>query len=117
MVEVHNERNDSVCEESIRLVDSAFSKICGGVGDLSMRVRTLSAQLLGSMLLVGDKFLQQTLDKKLISNLRKKRSAHERAWVNVTSAELGGAFVHGLEDEFLEVRSATLDAMCSLSLK
>ncbi|XP_039300674.1 integrator complex subunit 4-like, partial [Nilaparvata lugens] len=150
MVDVHQDSSggggsgNGGGEDSIRLVDSAFSKICSGVGDLSMLVRTLSAQLLGSMLLVSDKFLQQTLDKKLISNLRKKRSAHERAWENVTSGEWAsgkkwaddaprgeavdadqvnlihsgacGAFVHGLEDEFLEVRSATLDALCSLSL-
>jgi integrator complex subunit 4 len=35
-----------------------------------MKVRTLAAQFLGTMTLVSPKFLQQTLDKKLMSNMR-----------------------------------------------
>lgn len=56
----------------IRLIDDAFGKICNGVSDLSMHVRTLAAKLLGSMKLVSPKFLTQTLDKKLMSNMRRK---------------------------------------------
>lgn len=58
----------------IRLIDDAFGKICNGVTDLSMQVRTLAAKLLGSMKLVSPKFLNQTLDKKLMSNMRRKVS-------------------------------------------
>jgi len=57
-------------EEEIRLVDDAFGKVCLMINDLSMRVRTLAAQFLGTMTLVSPKFLQQTLDKKLMSNMR-----------------------------------------------
>ncbi|KAL3280766.1 hypothetical protein HHI36_003998 [Cryptolaemus montrouzieri] len=130
-------------DHEIRLIDDAFGKICSGVTDLSMQVRTLSAKLLGSMTLVSPKFLNQTLDKKLMSNMRRKRTAHELAWENVTSGEWAsgkkwaddaprevldadsinlmnsgacGAFVHGLEDEFLEVRSAAVESLCQLSL-
>ncbi|PNF19739.1 hypothetical protein B7P43_G14759 [Cryptotermes secundus] len=73
----------------------------------------------------------------------KKFSAHERAWESVTSGEWAsgkkwgddaprelmdadsvslmssgscGAFVHGLEDEYQEVRNASVDSLCSLSL-
>lgn len=115
-------------EQELRLVDDAFGKICNGVTDLSMYVRTLATKLLGTMTLVSPKFLNQTLDKKLMSNMRRKRTAHELAWENVTSGEWAsgkkwaddaprelidadsislmssgacGAFVHGLEDEFL----------------
>lgn len=130
-------------EEEIRLVDDAFGKVCLMINDLSMRVRTLAAQFLGTMTLVSPKFLQQTLDKKLMSNMRKKYSAHERAWESVTSGEWAsgkkwaddaprevmdadsvslmssgscGAFVHGLEDEYQEVRNASVNSLCSLSL-
>lgn len=130
-------------EEEIRLVDDAFGKVCLMINDLSMRVRTLAAQILGAMTLVSPKFLQQTLDKKLMSNMRKKYSAHERAWESVTSGEWAsgkkwaddapremmdadsvslmssgscGAFVHGLEDEYQEVRNASVNSLCSLSL-
>ncbi|XP_045472488.1 integrator complex subunit 4 [Harmonia axyridis] len=130
-------------DHEIRLIDDAFGKICSGVTDLSMQVRTLSAELLGSMTAVSPKFLNQTLDKKLMSNMRRKRTAHELAWENVTSGEWAsgkkwaddapkevldaesinlinsgacGAFVHGLEDEYLEVRSAAVESLCQLSL-
>ncbi|XP_069683725.1 integrator complex subunit 4 [Periplaneta americana] len=130
-------------DEEIRLIDDAFGKVCLMINDLSMKVRTLAAQFLGTMTLVSPKFLQQTLDKKLMSNMRKKCSAHERAWESVTSGEWAsgkkwaddaprelvdadsvslmssgscGAFVHGLEDEYQEVRNASVDSLCSLSL-
>ncbi|XP_050295660.1 integrator complex subunit 4 [Anthonomus grandis grandis] len=138
--------NEIIVESSIheiRLIDDAFGKVCNGVTDLSMQVRTLAAELLGSMKLVSPKFLNQTLDKKLMSNMRRKRTAHELALENVTSGEWAsgkkwaddapkelldadnislmssgacGAFVHGLEDEFLEVRSAAVESICKLSI-
>ncbi|KAK4880692.1 hypothetical protein RN001_008838 [Aquatica leii] len=130
-------------EQEVRLIDDAFGKVCSGLTDLSMRVRTLSAKLLGNMKLVSNHFLNQTLDKKLISNMRRKRTAHELAWENVTSGEWAsgkkwaddapkemvdadsinlmssgacGAFVHGLEDEFLEVRTAAVESLCQLAM-
>lgn len=57
-------------DQELRMVDDAFGKVCNAVNDLSMTVRTLAAQLLGSMKLVSPKFLHQTLDKKLMSNMR-----------------------------------------------
>ena len=56
--------------EEIRLVDDAFGKICQAVNDLSMHVRMQAAQLLGTMVKVSERFLNQTLDKKLMSNMR-----------------------------------------------
>lgn len=56
--------------EQLRLVDDAFAKICCSVTDLSLRVRTIACQLLGTMTQVSAKFLEQTLDKKLMSNMR-----------------------------------------------
>lgn len=59
-------------EQEVRLIDDAFGKICNAVTDLSMHVRVLAAKLLGTMNLVSPKFLNQTLDKKLMSNMRRK---------------------------------------------
>ncbi|XP_045620866.1 integrator complex subunit 4 [Procambarus clarkii] len=130
-------------DHHVRLIDNAFSQICNVVNDISVRVRTQAASLLGTMTNVSERFLQQTLDKKLMSNMRRKRSAHERARAMVSSGEWSsgkrwaddgpkehmeadsvsvintgscGAFVHGLEDEFLEVRNAALDSLCALAL-
>merc|ERR1712142_205774 len=129
-------------KEELRLVDDGFGKLCSLVNDLSMNVRAKAAGLLGSLHLVSQRFLDQTLDKKLMSNMRKKESLHERnqkmyasgewasgnKWAtdapkdlikaeNLSVISLGacGAFVHGLEDEFLEVRAAALDSICELA--
>ena len=59
-------------KEELRLVDDGFGKLCSLVGDLSMNVRAKAAGLLGSLHLVSQRFLDQTLDKKLMSNMRKK---------------------------------------------
>lgn len=92
---------------------------------------------------VNNEFLCQTLDKKLMSNMRRKKTSHERALENFTSGEWSsgrkwaddapqefvnsesvslidsgacGALVQGLEDEFLEVRMASVNSMCQLAL-
>lgn len=127
-----------------RLVDDAFGHICNTINDLSIKVREKAAELMGLMDFVSQNFLEQTLDKKLMSNLRAKRTAHERESKLVSSGEwssgkkwgddapkeeldassvsvmaLGacGAFVHGLEDEFLAVRSMSISSLTQLSVK
>lgn len=128
--------------EEIRLVDDVFGKISHMVSDGSWMVRVQAAKTLGSMLQVSPHFLEQTLDKKLMSDLRRKRTAHERAkdlfasgefssgrkWaddapkekldsntVNLIASGACGAFVHGLEDEMFEVRIAAVEALCKLA--
>ncbi|XP_014913416.1 integrator complex subunit 4 [Poecilia latipinna] len=128
--------------EEIRLVDDAFGKISHMVSDGSWMVRVQATKTLGSMLQVSPHFLEQTLDKKLMSDLRRKRTAHERAkelfasgefssgrkWaddapkerldtntVNLIASGACGAFVHGLEDEMFEVRIAAVEALCQLA--
>ncbi|RWS31998.1 integrator complex subunit-like protein [Leptotrombidium deliense] len=130
-------------DEQIRLVDDAFAKICSMMNDSSIAVRTEAATLLGNISEVSFSFLSQTLNKTLMSNLRKKKSAHERSresysagewssgrkWaddapheelcpdtINLMDIGACGAFIHGLEDEFMEVRMATLEALCKLAI-
>ena len=54
----------------MRLVDDAFIKICQMVNDLSMKVRAEATGLLGSLHHVSPRFLEQTLDKKVMSHLK-----------------------------------------------
>ncbi|XP_043657919.1 integrator complex subunit 4 [Drosophila teissieri] len=130
-------------QEELRMIDAAFSKVCEALCDLSLQIRVLAAELLGGMTAVSREFLHQTLDKKLMSNLRRKRTAHERGARLVASGEWSsgkrwaddapqehldarsisiiasgacGALIHGLEDEFLEVRTAAVSSMCKLAL-
>lgn len=57
-------------ETTIRMVDDAFIRICSAVNDLCMQVRALACSLLGSTRAVSDRFLLQTLDKQLMSNMK-----------------------------------------------
>ncbi|XP_054723879.1 integrator complex subunit 4-like protein 2, partial [Uloborus diversus] len=127
-------------EEQIRLADDAFARICKMITDPSTNVRVLAASLLGGFTDVSLEFLNQTLDKKLMSTLRKKKSGYEghkendSEWstgkklqteapkeeveddnVSLMSSGACGAFVHGFEDELQEVRTATLDSFCKLA--
>ncbi|GIY87435.1 integrator complex subunit 4 [Caerostris darwini] len=139
---LHSEKLVSVgSEEQIRLADDAFARICKMITDPSTNVRVLAASLLGEFKEVSLEFLNQTLDKKLMSSLKKRRSGlngHKEyngnsEWasgkqmhfdapkeeveddVNLMSSGACGAFVHGFEDELQEVRTATLDSFCRLA--
>ena len=119
----------------IRLIDDGFVKICDMVNDISIKVRTKACAILGSFEDIDSKYLMQTLSKQIMSNLRQKASVAEmeregqgyhvnrggarKAFFSpegdteisqeeISLLETGacGAFVHGLEDEFQEVRLA-----------
>ncbi|XP_076626373.1 integrator complex subunit 4 [Colletes latitarsis] len=96
--------------EDIRMVDCAFSQICSLMGDLSPRVRASAMSLLGTMKGVSQRYIEQALDKK------QKIVEADRPEVEEKSGSCG-AFIHGLEDEFLEVRTAAVEALCTLSME
>eukprot|EP00794_Sanderia_malayensis_P010994 gene10994-12157_t len=73
-----NSKLESASQSDVRLVDDAFVKICTMVNDGSMKVRAEAMGLLGSLHMVSPVYLEQTLDKKLMSHLKKKKSAHEK---------------------------------------
>ena len=151
--------------QTIRLVDDVFSRTCQAINDVRETVRVLAAQLIGDIrgvsqvtsafpflhcstiiieVLLRQVFLEQTLDKKLMSNMRMKRNAHERMAALVSSGEWSsgsrwaddapkeeldkdvvnlvtrgscGAFVHGLEDECLSVRVASVRSLRRLAVE
>ncbi|CAG5095108.1 Similar to INTS4: Integrator complex subunit 4 (Homo sapiens) [Cotesia congregata] len=96
--------------EDTRMIDSAFSKLCGLIGDLSPRVRATAMSLMGAMKNVSSRYIEQALDKKQM------RVEDEGSEIEERSASCG-AFIHGLEDEFLEVRTAAVESLCTLSLE
>ncbi|KAI9506328.1 armadillo-type protein, partial [Coemansia spiralis] len=130
--------------ESIRLLDDAFVKICDMVNDCSVVVRQRACSILGRFKSVDSKFLSQTFSKQVMSHLRRfvpkgmmrgyggrnrgVRSAHSKGFIptpegdtDVESEEFklldsgaAGAFVHGLEDEYQEVRDAAIESITEL---
>lgn len=153
---------DQIDDEKVRLADDVFSKICIMINDISLDVKVCASNLLvtqvingwtcfhilmvpvlkGKIDLVSSRFLLQTLDKKLMSDLRIKKSAQTirqkqlvaNEWAVASEATTSssdavitkedegnlslmtsgacGAFIHGLEDECAEVRAESVDALC-----
>ncbi len=98
---------------SQRLIDDAFGKICFAVQDLSVQVRELSVKLMGTLDKVSPSFLDQTLDKKLMSNMRSKKSAHQRQAQIVASGEWssGKKWAEDTPREEVDADSVNLMAM------
>ena len=67
------ELESSTSCQTNRLVDDVFSRTCQAINDVRENVRVLAASLIGDMRGVSQLFLEQTLDKKLMSNMRMKR--------------------------------------------
>ena len=65
--------SSSSSSQTNRLVDDVFSRTCQAINDVRENVRVLAASLIGDMRGVSQLFLEQTLDKKLMSNMRMKR--------------------------------------------
>jgi integrator complex subunit 4 len=129
-------------DDKIRLVDDVFSKCCFMINDISVDVKVCASNLLGQIENVSSRFLLQTLDKKLMSDLKVRKFQKLRQkqlvssdWtsaalptsssdsvitdednLNLLASGACGAFIHGLEDEFLEVRSEAVESLCTLAL-
>ncbi|KAJ2806968.1 hypothetical protein H4R20_001481, partial [Coemansia guatemalensis] len=127
--------------EIIRLLDDAFVKLCDMVNDSSVVVRQRACAILGRFTEVSSRFLAQTFSKQVMSHLRRfvprgrgyaGRNRGVRAGqaaiptpkgdADVESEEFklldsgaAGAFVHGLEDEYQEVRDAAIESITELS--
>ncbi|KAJ1918792.1 hypothetical protein H4219_002411 [Mycoemilia scoparia] len=133
--------------EHIRLLDDAFVKICDMINDTSVIVRQRACAVLGRYYNVGMKFLLQTLSKQVMSNLKRyapkgRREANkpgskskgkggkgssiptpsgdadvELESIRLLDSGAAGAFVHGLEDEYQEVRDAAIESITELSIR
>ncbi|KAH3765563.1 armadillo-type protein [Pelomyxa schiedti] len=106
--------------------DDAFSKLCYvTVADCSPSVRTTACKLMGSICGVQLKFVLQAFDKKFLSNKESPSAISgsgmdaqiEKTDISLFLSTAAGAFVHGVEDEFVEVRTAAIDSMCELCMK
>ncbi|KAK3805117.1 MAG: armadillo-type protein, partial [Benniella sp.] len=126
--------------QATRLVDDAFIRICDMVNDSSMIVRAKACSLLGRFRSVEYKFLSQTFSKQIMARLRVDVApknlaagpAQKQAQLiatpegdqDVTAQQVRlldsgacGAFVHGLEDEYQDVRNAAINSICELCLQ
>eukprot|EP01119_Soliformovum_irregulare_P018108 TRINITY_DN5496_c0_g1_i3.p1 TRINITY_DN5496_c0_g1~~TRINITY_DN5496_c0_g1_i3.p1 ORF type:complete len:936 (-),score=298.92 TRINITY_DN5496_c0_g1_i3:291-2894(-) len=125
--------NHSGSTNRLRLVDDAFTRTCVAVTDTSMAVRTLGASLLGTFQGVQTNYLLLTFGKEILSGANKGSLSLSRGKapsgseakpedILITDDALMdtgaiGVFIQGLEDEFFEVREATVESIGELSMR
>jgi integrator complex subunit 4 len=116
-------------DETTRLIDDAFNKVCDLVNDSAITVRTKACVMMASYHHVGPDMMNQTFSKQIMSRLRRKvrynprdSRKHDKDIIPVAEGDIDvesnefhllesgacGSFIHGLEDEFQEVRNASI---------
>ncbi|KAI3967639.1 hypothetical protein MKW92_040372 [Papaver armeniacum] len=132
-VDLFVDRNDCVRAAAIRVVcewgqwlpdsnmengeqawlDSVFVQLCSMVRDMSMEVWNEAFVSLGKMKMVSEDILLQTLSKKVLGNLKERKfpGKSNTKILDLPASNAAGAFVHGLEDEFYEVRSSACNSL------
>ncbi|KAI8056522.1 armadillo-type protein [Gilbertella persicaria] len=124
-------------EETTRLIDDAFNKVCDLVNDSAITIRTKACVMMASYQHVGSDMLNQTFSKQIMSHLKRKVPKYKlqqkkyangaipvaEGDIDVESNEFHlldsgacGSFIHGLEDEYQEVRNASIDSICELCM-
>ncbi|KAM1597902.1 hypothetical protein PS2_032759 [Malus domestica] len=98
--------------------DEVFVKLCSMVRDMSMGVRVEAFYALGKIKLVSEDILLQTLSKRVLVTTKGKGSFAQCSdeQLEVSGSSVAGAFVHGLEDEFHEVRKGACHALRTLAI-
>ncbi|KAI3927616.1 hypothetical protein MKX01_026549 [Papaver californicum] len=127
------DRNDCVRADAIRVVcewgqmlpdssikvgekdwfDSVFVQLCSMVRDMSMEVRNEAFVSLGKIKMVSEDILLQTLSKKVLGYLKERKfpGKSNTKILDLAASNSAGAFVHGLEDEFYEVRRSACNSL------
>ncbi|OMJ29308.1 Integrator complex subunit 4 [Smittium culicis] len=105
--------------EKMRLIDNSFVTVCDMVNDISVLVRKKAFEILGKYKNVDSKFLLQTFSKQVMSHLKRPKThipipggdfdggVYSEEF-HILDSGAAGAFVHGLEDEFQEVRNSSI---------
>ncbi|CAI9287382.1 unnamed protein product [Lactuca saligna] len=93
--------------------DALYVQLCSMVRDMSMNVKIEAFNALGKLGMTSEYILMQTLSKKVLP-ITKEKTLHgqlSRKHSNLPASSAAGAFIHGLEDEFHEVRSCACYSM------
>ncbi|KAK4834531.1 hypothetical protein QYF36_024374 [Acer negundo] len=112
LVASSQEKNRTDCS------DSVFIQLCSMVRDMSMEVRVEAFDALGKIGLVSEDILLQTLSKKVLGVI-KERISHSKCneeCFEISASATAGAFLHGLEDEFYEVRRSACSSLCTFTV-
>ncbi|GAV76894.1 Cnd1 domain-containing protein, partial [Cephalotus follicularis] len=105
-------------ESKVCLSNAVFIQLCSMVRDMNMEVRLEAFDALKKIGMVSESVLLQTLSKKVLATTKEKKSHGQRTaeCFEISSSNAAGAFVHGLEDEFHEVRMSACIALRTLTI-
>ncbi|XAR68759.1 hypothetical protein NMG60_11000117 [Bertholletia excelsa] len=98
--------------------DVLFIQLCSMVRDMSMTVRVEAFDALGKIGMVSEDVLMQTLSKKVLP-VNKEKTYCGMGFAKpfeIPVSNAAGTFVHGLEDEFCEVRRSASHSLHTLSV-
>ncbi|KAI3948189.1 hypothetical protein MKX01_014788 [Papaver californicum] len=93
--------------------DSVFVHVMLELVDMSMEVRNEAFVSLGKIKMVSEDILLQTLSKKVLGYLKERKFPEKSNTkiLDLPASNAAGAFVHGLEDEFYEVRRPACNSL------
>lgn len=93
--------------------DALYVQLCSMVRDMSVKVRIEAFNTLGKAGMASEYILMQTLSKKVLPITKEKMLSGQLSGklLSLPASNAAGAFVHGLEDEFFEVRSSACYAL------
>ncbi|XP_027352291.1 protein SIEL isoform X3 [Abrus precatorius] len=97
--------------------NEVFAKLCSMARDMSMKVRVEVFNGLGKMEMVSEDFLLQSLSKRVLAVGKRKETQGQGTseQFDMLATNVAGALVHGLEDEFFEVRKSACQSICTLT--
>ncbi|RDY12076.1 Protein SIEL, partial [Mucuna pruriens] len=98
--------------------NEVFAKLCSMARDMSMKVRVEAFNGLRKMQMVSEDLLLQSLSKRVLGPGKQRESLGQRTseQFDMLATSVAGALVHGLEDEFFEVRKSVCNSLCTLTI-
>ncbi|KAL9684721.1 hypothetical protein QQ045_022162 [Rhodiola kirilowii] len=88
--------------------DTLFIQVCSMVRDMNAQVRIEAFNCVGNIEIVATEILLQSLSKKILLSTKNKKSLNhlDSKQLQQLASIVAGAYAHGLEDEFSEVRES-----------
>ncbi|XP_061362118.1 protein SIEL isoform X2 [Gastrolobium bilobum] len=98
--------------------NEVFAKLCSMARDMSMKVRVEAFVGLSKMEIVSEDFLLQSLSKRVLGFGKQKETLGQSTseQFDLLATSVAGALVHGLEDEFFEVRKSACQSLRTLTI-
>lgn len=104
--------------EGHSLLNYCFIVICDSVNDVAKDNRRKAAELIGRFKNIDSSLLIQTVRKELLEPRQSANKSYTELLkdFHLFESSACGAIIHGLEDEFWDVRNATINSLRELAL-